>query len=93
MDIDFGHFVWDGDKERANIQKHGVDFALASMVFEDPARIIIHDEAHSRDEVRYFCVGIVKGRLMTVRFVERDGRVRIFGAGYWRLGREYYEKA
>ena len=27
---------------------------------------------------------------MTVRFTWRDGRIRIFGAGYWRKGKKIY---
>ncbi|MGB7075744.1 MAG: BrnT family toxin [Xanthobacteraceae bacterium] len=47
---------------------------------------------HSRTERRYFCFGSVDGAVMTVRFTYRKGRIRIFGAGYWRKGKEIYEK-
>lgn len=40
---------------------------------------------------RLFCVGMVDGRVMTVRFTYREGRIRIIGAGYWRKGRRAYE--
>jgi hypothetical protein len=29
---------------------------------------------------------------MTVRFTYRKGRIRIFGAGYWRKGKKIYEQ-
>jgi uncharacterized protein len=29
---------------------------------------------------------------MTVRFTERQGRIRIIGVGYWRKGRKMYDK-
>lgn len=29
---------------------------------------------------------------MTVRFTYREGRIRIFGAGYWRKGKSVYEQ-
>ena len=29
-------FEWDGDKEQANIEKRGIDFAEAATVFGDP---------------------------------------------------------
>lgn len=29
---------------------------------------------------------------MTVRFTYRQNRIRIIGAGYWRKGRDVYEK-
>ena len=34
----------------------------------------------------------VDGRIITVRFVYRERKIRIIGAGYWRKGKEYYEK-
>ena len=43
-------------------------------------------------EPRYFCIGKVDDRILTVRFVYRNNKIRIIGAGYWRKGRKYYEK-
>jgi hypothetical protein len=34
----------------------------------------------------------VHGGVMTVRFTWRDGRIRIFGAGYWRKGKRLYDR-
>jgi hypothetical protein len=36
--------------------------------------------------------GKVKGGVMTVRFTDREGRIRIIGAGYWRKGKKIYDK-
>ena len=41
------------------------------------------DAIHSAGEQRYHCLGQVGGGVLTVRFTHRDGRVRVFGAGYW----------
>lgn len=87
-----GDFVWDVAKEAANIRKHGVDFATAARAFGDPARKIFTDARHTRREERLFCLGRVAGRVLTVRFTHRAGRIRIYGAGYWRRGRRYYEQ-
>ncbi|MGB4520668.1 MAG: BrnT family toxin [Candidatus Omnitrophota bacterium] len=43
-------------------------------------------------EERFFCIGKVEGKILTVRFIYRGGKIRIFGAGYWRKGERYYEK-
>ncbi|MDD5422490.1 MAG: BrnT family toxin, partial [Candidatus Omnitrophica bacterium] len=32
-------------------------------------------------------------KIVTVRFTRRGNKIRIIGAGYWRKGRKYYEKA
>jgi uncharacterized DUF497 family protein len=85
-------FTWDLEKELANVEKHGLDFTTASRVFFDPRRKIYVDEKHSRDEERYFCIGRVGTRILTVRFVYRGNTIRILGAGYWRKGSAYYEK-
>jgi len=92
MDVRHGDFVWNGHKERANVLKHGVNFTRASQVFADAGVRIFIDEVHSQDEDRYFAVGVVDNRILTVRFTYRDHLIRIFGAGYWRNGKELYEK-
>ncbi len=46
-------FEWDAEKERKNIQKHGISFRIARRVFDDPYRIEIYDEAHSIEEDRF----------------------------------------
>jgi hypothetical protein len=79
-------FEWDEAKDRANRIKHGVSFALAQAAFIDPYRVIAEDLEHSGAESRYFCF------VMTVRFTYRSGRVRIFGAGYWRKGKKIDEQ-
>ena len=85
-------FIWNPVKEFTNIRKHGVDFVTASKAFFDPGRKIYTDAKHSQEETRYFCVGKVSDRILTVRFVYRDRQIRIIGAGYWRKGKRYYEK-
>ena len=86
-------FEWDDAKDRANQEKHGVSFALAQRALLDPRAVIAEDLRHSQDEPRYYCFGEVDGAVVTVRFTWRGGRVRIFGAGYWRKGQKAYEEA
>jgi uncharacterized protein len=85
-------FEWDEDKNRLNQEKHGVAFELAQLAFLDEHRVIAEDLNHSGGEQRYYCVGWVEDGVMTVRFTWRHGRVRIFGAGYWRKGKRIYER-
>jgi len=75
-------FEWDDGKNEQNKEKHGVLFLHAQYAFADPNRVIIEDLGHSENEDRFFCFGKVKGGIMTVRFTERQGRIRIIGAGY-----------
>lgn len=86
-------FEWDSYKNQLNIDKHGVDFYDAQQAFLDTNRIIAEDLDHSYNEKRYFCFGLVSGRVMTVRFTWRNNIIRIIGAGYWRKGKKIYDKA
>lgn len=86
-------FEWDERKNRENQAKHGVAFELAQHAFADPRRVIAEDLGHSQAEQRYYCFGKVEEGILTVRFTYRDQVIRIFGAGYWRKGKEIYEKA
>jgi uncharacterized DUF497 family protein len=86
-------FEWDPAKDRANREKHGVGFAEAQAAFLDPNRLIFADAAHGGGEPRFFCLGKVGDRVMTVRFTWRDERIRLIGAGFWRKGRQLYERA
>lgn len=86
-------FEWDPHKDRDNQHKHGVAFHEAQHAFADPQRVIARDLAHStRVESRYYCFGRVGPDIMTVRFTCRQGIIRVFGAGYWRKGKQIYEK-
>jgi uncharacterized DUF497 family protein len=85
-------FEWNDAKDRTNRAKHGISFALAQAAFFDPRRVIARDLDHSGAEARYFCFGKVADAVVTVRFTYRGGRIRIFGAGYWRKGKKFYEQ-
>jgi uncharacterized DUF497 family protein len=66
--------------------------ADAQEVFYDTNRIIAHDEAHSANEARLFCIGKTPKGILTVRFAIRGHHIRIIGAGNWRKWRKFYEK-
>ena len=85
-------FEWDEKKNRENQDKHGVTFEVAQYAFADPKRVIAKDVSHSREEERYYCFGKVEDGTLTVRFTYRDSVIRIIGAGYWRKGKQTYEK-
>jgi uncharacterized DUF497 family protein len=84
-------FEWDEKKNKENIIKHGVSFEEAKEAFYDPERIITDDAEHSVREQRYFCIGYISAKIITVRFTKRGEIIRIFGAGYWRRGKRLYE--
>ncbi len=85
-------YEWDEEKNRSNQAKHGVSFEEACQAFEDPNRVIIKDVTHSIEEDRLYCIGRIERGIVMVRLVYRHDNVRIFGAGFWRRGKELYEQ-
>ena len=85
-------FEWDPEKDLANQAKHAVSFSEAQFAFADPNRVIAEDLTHGGAEKRYYCFGKVGEGILAVRFTYRRGIIRIFGAGYWRRGKQIYER-
>ena len=76
---------WDDDKDLANQKKHGLAFAEAVSVFDDPGLLSRFDEPHSLDEDRWVSLGLsVLGILCVVSltFRDKDGEeyIRIISA-------------
>ena len=85
-------FEWDQEKDNVNQKKHGISFEEAQYAFSDLKRIIAKDLEHSESEERYYCFGKIGENIVTVRFTYRNNKIRIIGAGYWRKGKQIYEK-
>lgn len=86
------NFEWDDSKNRLNQKKHNISFEEAQYAFSDSKRIIARDLEHSESEERFYCFGKIAECIVTVRFTYRNNKIRIFGAGYWRKGKQIYEK-
>lgn len=76
------NFEWDESKNKTNIEKHGIDFETAALVFGDENRLVFYDEDHSLDEDRYITIGSIKGTIIIVMVVytENDDVARIISA-------------
>jgi uncharacterized protein len=74
-------FEFDPAKAASNLKKHGVSFAEAMTVFEDPLASTLADDQHSLDENRFITVGMsFKLRLLFVVYTETTSGIRIIGA-------------
>ena len=75
-------FEWSKNKEKINIQKHGVTFGEAEEPFYDGNAIDDYDVAHSTDaEQRFALIGLSSKRLLFVSYtVRRKGVIRIISA-------------
>lgn len=75
------YFEWDDVKNAANLRKHGIGFAEARTVFDDPFVAVIPDPDHSGEEDRFIALGQSSRRLLLVVIhVERGRKIRIVSA-------------
>ena len=83
FEFDGRKFDWDIQKNRSNINKHGISFKEAATVFSDTQAIEIDDYEHSQDEDRFILIGRSRRlKLMTVCHCYRDENtvIRIISA-------------
>ena len=73
-------FEWDENKNLKNIEKHGVPFTYASLVFDDEHRVEKYDVQHSQDEDRYNVIGMVNEILFVVVTYRKADTIRIISA-------------
>jgi uncharacterized DUF497 family protein len=63
-------FEWDENKNRVNRAKHGIDFDLARLAFDDPLAITTQDRDVDGEQ-RYHLIGAVFMRIILVAHVIR----------------------
>lgn len=73
-------FEWDDTKRVRNIEKHGIDFVLAALVFLDLQRTERIDERKNYGETRYQTIGVAKGIMLLVVYTKRLDMIRIISA-------------
>lgn len=76
-------FEWDDEKEKINLQKHGLSFKDAQYVFADPFAITRDDDSDS--EHRQQIMGHIGGTLLvlaiyTTRNKQGEDSIRIISA-------------
>jgi uncharacterized DUF497 family protein len=73
------HFAWDEKKRQSNIAKHGIDFLLASQMFD--GRVRLDFESPRGNEQRTLSIAELDGKLIAVAWTWRDDDVvRIISA-------------
>ena len=73
-------YEWDDQKQKSNLEKHGIEFADAVFVLDDAAALTREDE--DSEEPRFVTLGSdARGRLLGVVYTYRDEDViRIISA-------------
>ncbi len=94
MDFEELDFDWDPAKRVTNLQKHGVDFARATVVFRD-SQVVDEDSTRpEHGEIRRKAIGRVGSQLLCVIYTDRDGVRRIISARRAKRNeRERYRKS
>ena len=69
--------VWDEKKRQANLEKHGLDFLRADLVFNDPNKVTF--SLSRGNEPRFLDVAMVEqaGRALSLVYVERGDDIRV----------------
>jgi uncharacterized DUF497 family protein len=72
--------LWDPNKARTDLRKHGVRFSDAEMILFDPNAITEEDET-SEEEKRYVSIGLDSMmRILVVVFTYRGEDIRLISA-------------
>lgn len=69
-------FTWNEAKRKANLKKHGLDFADVEQVFSGPM-VLIEDKRKHYGEQRMIGVGLLEVMVVVVVHVESDDQIRI----------------
>ena len=69
-------FSYDPAKAAANLKKHGVSFADATGVLEDPLAITVEDRS-AEGEHRYVTIGLGNACQLLVLYTERGDEYRL----------------
>lgn len=68
-------FEYDDDKSQANLEKHGIDFLDAQVLWEDPDLLEIR--ARSDDEPRFLVIGRIGSKCWSAVVTYRNGTIRL----------------
>jgi len=86
-------FVWDEAKRRSNLEKHGLDFSDAHLVYDDPDKLTYDSSRGDEQRSLDLAVAQIRGRLLAVIYTERDGDIRVISfPPASREEREQYEQ-
>ena len=69
-------YEWDEEKSERNLQKHGLSFEDAEIVFSGPCVTFV-DDRFDYEETRLITLGILEGRVVVIVHAPRGENTRI----------------
>jgi uncharacterized DUF497 family protein len=78
-------YEWDERKRLANLEKHGLDFVDAHLVYENSEKITIQSEHLSEPRLQDLALVEVAGTVLSLVYVMRGKTVRVIS--FRRAGR------
>jgi hypothetical protein len=69
-------YIWDETKRKANLKKHGLNFADAEKVFVGPM-VLFEDNRENYGEQRMIGIGLLDCLVVLIVHVEDDETIRI----------------
>jgi len=69
-------FEWDENKNLTNIEKHGIDFNDAKIIFSNPL-IVKEDKRDEYNETRWIAIGLLRAFVVIVVYTNRETKIRI----------------
>ncbi len=70
-------FRWNAAKRMSNLEKHGIDFQDAIMIFGNDVLIL---PSPREGEMRWLAIGRIDREMLAVAYTKRDGKRRIISA-------------
>ncbi len=73
--------IWDAEKAKKNLKKHGIRFAQAVMALDDPYAVTVIDHGSDPGEERLVTLGTdAHGRVLVVVYTHRGEDIRLISA-------------
>jgi hypothetical protein len=86
--------VWDERKRQTNLAKHGLDFADAYLVYDDPEKLTISYFRNNEHRLMDTAFVEIRGKVLALVYVVRDSDIRVISFRFAsRLERKLYAEA
>jgi len=70
-------YEWDEEKREANLNKHGLDFFMAHLVYESPAKVTYRLQVLPEERFLDIALVDVLGVVLALVYTNRNGNVRL----------------